>query len=89
MRTLHPQQLGFSYHPKRHDTALWDIAFGYASGIPVRAILWYTLTRSLPPKWITRRILAWELRTGRYDSCIRKVTWGEPVHVRTLRSPND
>lgn len=37
--------------------ALWDIAFGYVSGFPKRAILYYVLTRSL-----NRRISRWAMR---------------------------
>jgi hypothetical protein len=86
LRTTNPVHLGFCYNPERRFGLLWDIAFGYVSGFPVKSILWFTLTRSLPSKSMTRRILDWELKTGRHDPIIREVQQGGHVTLKELRT---
>lgn len=46
--------------------AIWDIAYGYVNGFPIRDILWFVMTRSLS-KRLTHRALAregYEFRDG-------------------------
>ncbi len=71
--------LGFAYTNGQRRGVLHDIALGYLSGFPWSAILWYLLTRSLPPQRIRKRILAWEARTGRYDGTPYDIRTTEPV----------
>lgn len=85
LRTTNPIHLGFGYRPERRGNLAWDIAFGYVSGFPIRAILWFVLTRSLPPESIRKRIQAWELRTGKHDPGIRLIHDGGHVTISELR----
>lgn len=87
LRTREVQSLGFDYSGRRRRGVLRDIAYGYLSGFPISAILWYVLTRSLPPKRLQRRIQAWEARTGRYDGPIRLVQHGPAVRLHDLITP--
>ncbi|UWD83636.1 hypothetical protein NY057_05165 [Curtobacterium flaccumfaciens] len=84
LRTREVTFLGFGFTPSRRRGVLRDIAFGYVSGFPVGAILWYVLTRSLPPKSLQQRIQRWEARTGRYDGTIREMQLGAPVELYDL-----
>lgn len=84
MTTKKPMHLGFGYRPERRETIFWDIAYGYVSGIPLRAIAWFLLTRSLPTKAMRKRIRDWELRSGRFDPSLRYVDMGEPRHFMGL-----
>ena len=73
--------LGFSFKPHRTQGPIADLMLGYLSGFPLRAIAWYLLTRSLPPKRWKEAILRWEARTGKYDGRLRKVLAAEPMHL--------
>lgn len=86
LRTTSPMHLGFCYRPERRFGVAWDLAFGYVSGFPVKAILWYMLTRSLPTEAMQKRIRAWELKTGRHDPRAFEVILGGQVSLQELRN---
>ena len=84
LRTKNPVHLGFCYRPERRFGIIWDIAYGYVSGFPIKALLWYTLTRSLPNESTQRRIRAWEVRSGRHDPRVFDSVLGGRVNLRNL-----
>jgi hypothetical protein len=86
LRTKNPVHLGFGYRPERRFGLIWDLAFGYVSGFPISAILWFALTRSLAPERVQRRIKAWELRTGRHDPSLTEIQYGGFVTLADLRA---
>lgn len=87
MLTDDPFHLGFGYNTKRRGGIIWHLAFGYVSGFPISALVWFMLTRSIPPEWATERILDWERRTGRDGDLLGEAFDGEPVHVHDLMQP--
>jgi len=86
LRTTNPVHLGFCYRPERRFGIVWDLAFGYVSGFPIKSILWFMLTRSLPTEAMQARIRAWELKTGRHDASAYDIVRGGQVSLQELRS---
>ncbi|ANP74521.1 hypothetical protein [Cryobacterium arcticum] len=86
LRTKNPVHLGFCYNPERRFGLVWDLAFGYVSGFPVKALLWFALTRSLPTEAMQKRIRAWELKTGRFDSRMYEIVLGGQVSIHEIRN---
>lgn len=89
LRTKTPVHLGFCYRPERRFGLVWDLAFGYVSGFPVKALLWFALTRSLPTESMQRRIQDWELRTGRRDGRMSEIVLGGQVTLQELRNTRE
>jgi hypothetical protein len=57
--------IGVRHRGGRVSDFVWDAAMGYVSGFRKRDIVYFLLTRSLSDR-IRRRVMAWELRIGRY-----------------------
>lgn len=85
LRTKNPVHLGFCFRPERRFGLVWDLAYGYVSGFPVKALVWFALTRSLPTGAMQKRIRDWELRTGRHDPRVFEAIRGRRVTLSELR----